>query len=88
MKMTWLRKFFGLFFIPANDPTADFDGAAIPIFSMAVVILWQSKFSHFWGFSKTCLNYQRQLNLSLNCYFSIFEKVGRQINDKFEKSSD
>ena len=39
--MTWLHKFFGLFFIPARrlsqiGPTADFDGAAIPppIFSM------------------------------------------------------
>ena len=37
MKMTWLHKCFGLFFIPANGraksgPTADFDGVAIYLF--------------------------------------------------------
>ena len=36
MKMTWLHKFLGLFFIPSEGPTAYFNGAAIPppIFSM------------------------------------------------------
>ena len=55
MKMTWLHKFFGPFFIPANgqaksSPTADFDGAAIPppIFFMLELDILPSLKSLVW----------------------------------------
>ena len=30
--------------------------------------------------------FEDSLNLSLNCYFSMFEKIDQQINDKFKNS--
>ena len=56
MKMTWLHKFFGLFFIPADGraKSADFDGAAIPppIFSMNCSIqILVRKYAHILLFS-------------------------------------
>ena len=64
MKMTWLHKFLGLFFIPADSraKSTDFDGAAIPppIFSMAglnlrlILSLLYGHFSTVLPASMTC----------------------------------